>query len=141
MEMVAIMEAGDIVYYYEYWSDSIIKAKVVEMGEYNVKVSSIGVVTYDDQLFVKFSEVSTRRIDRLFSSPKEAYDIYYREQNRRVESYCKQICTVEDLINFPLNHCISNDKEYVNKEARHAYINMAKELLGIEIKVNEKRGV
>lgn len=58
------MDVGDIVYYYEYWSDSIIKAKVIEMGEYNVKVSSIGVVNYDDQLFVKFSEVSTRRIDR-----------------------------------------------------------------------------
>lgn len=141
MEMVAIMEAGDIVYYYEYWSDSIIKAKVVEMGEYNVKVSSIGVVTYDDQLFVKFSEVSTRRIDKLFSSAKEAYDIYYKKQNRCVESYCKQIYTVEDLINFPLNHCISNDKEYANKEARHAYINMVKELLGIEINVSEKKGV
>lgn len=135
------MEAGDIVYYYEYWSDSIIKAKVVEMGEYNVKVSSIGVVTYDDQLFVKFSEVSTRRIDKLFSSAKEAYDIYYKKQNRCVESYCKQIYTVEDLINFPLNHCISNDKEYANKEARHAYINMVKELLGIEINVSEKKGV
>ena len=81
MEAATIMNVGDIVYYYEYWSDSIIKAKVVEMGEYNVKVSSIGVVTYDDQLFVKFSEVSTRRIDRLFPSAKEAYNIYYKEQS------------------------------------------------------------
>ena len=141
MEAATIMNVGDIVYYYEYWSDSIIKAKVVEMGEYNVKVSSIGVVTYDDQLFVKFSEVSTRRIDRLFPSAKEAYNIYYKEQNKCVEGYCKQICTVEDLINFPLNHCISNNKGYANKEARHAYINMAKELLGIEIKVSEEKGV
>lgn len=130
------MNKGDIVYYYEHWSKSIIKARILKIYEIKdilvAKIESICFVSYDNQIIDNAYGVSDRPVLELFNSAKETYDFYYGKQKERIEEYSKEICTIEDLIDFPLKHCLFGE-EYTDDAARQAYINMAKELLKIEL--------
>lgn len=131
------MDVGDIVYRYEHWADIIEKVKVIEDREDVVKIKSICAVSYDGESITNTYGELYEITDDLFYSSKEAYDAYCAKHGKRIKNYCEQIHTVEDLINFPLKHCIGNGEKYTDHEARHAYIDMAKKLLGIRI--NETR--
>lgn len=130
------MNKGDIVYYYEHWSKSIIKGRILKIYEVKdilvAKIESICFVSYDNQIIDNAYGVSNRPVLELFNSAKETYDFYYRKQKERIEEYSKEICTIEDLIKFLLEHCLFGE-EYTDDAARQAYINMAKELLKIEL--------
>lgn len=130
------MNKGDIVYYYEHWSKSIIKGRILKIYEVKdilvAKIESICFVSYDNRIIDNAYGVSNRPVLELFNSAKETYDFYYRKQKERIEEYSKEICTIEDLIKFPLEHCLFGE-EYTDDAARQAYINMAKELLKIEL--------
>lgn len=130
------MNKGDIVYYYEHWSKSIIKGRILKIYKVKdilvAKIESICFVSYDNQIIDNAYGVSNRPVLELFNSAKETYDFYYRKQKERIEEYSKEICTIEDLIKFPLEHCLFGE-EYTDDAARQAYINMAKELLKIEL--------
>ena len=130
------MNIGDIVYYYEHWSKSIIKARILKIYEIKdilaAKIESICFVSYDNKIVDNAYGVSDRQVSELFSSAKEAYDFYYEKQKERIKEYSKEICTIEDLIKYPLTHCLFGE-EYTDDAARQAYVNMAKELLEVEL--------
>ena len=111
------MNVGDIVYRYEHWADFIEKAKILEIEGNVAKIKSICMVSYDDEPIANTYGQCYEITDDLFNSAKEAYDTYYLKQSKQIKNYCEEIHTVEDLINFPLNHCISNGEEYTNNEA------------------------
>ena len=83
-----IMNKGDIVYYYEHWSKSIIKGRILKIYEVKdilvAKIESICFVSYDNQIIDNAYGVSNRPVLELFNSAKETYDFYYRKQKERI---------------------------------------------------------
>lgn len=144
------MNIGDIVYYYEHWSDSIVKAKIeniyqtelyakqfntntkTKIAEDVAKLKNICMVDYDGEKTYDFPGSCDRRIVELYTSAKSAYDNYYKEQNKKIKKYCSEINTIEDLVKFPINHCL-NGEEYTDNEAYQAYKIKVKELFGINL--------
>ena len=144
------MNIGDIVYYYEHWSDSLVKAKIeniyqtglyakrfdtntkTKITEDVAKLKTICTVDYDGEEMYSFPGSCDRRIVELCASAESAYDAYCIEQNKRIKKYCSEINTIEDLVKFPINHCL-NGEEYTNNEAYQAYKIKVKELVGIDL--------
>lgn len=144
------MNIGDIVYYYEHWSDSIVKAKIeniyqaelyakqfntdtkTKIAEDVAKLENICMVDYDGEKTYSFPGSCDRRIVELYTSAKSAYDNYYKEQNKKIKKYCSEINTIEDLVKFPINHCL-NGEEYTDNEAYQAYKIKVKEFVGIDL--------
>ena len=62
------------------------------------------------------------------SSQKIIGGVNYEEKSK----YCSKINTIEDLVKFPINHCL-NGEEYTNNEAYQAYKIKVKELVGIDL--------
>ena len=144
------MDIGDIVYYYEHWSNSLVKAKIesiyqtglyanrfdtdtkTKITEDVAKLKTICTVDYDGEEIYSFPGSCDRRIVELYTSAESAYDAYCIEQNKRIKKYCSEINTIEDLVKFPINHCL-NGEEYTNNEAYQAYKIKVKELVGIDL--------
>lgn len=142
------MNIGDIVYYYEHWSDSLVKAKIESIyqtglyaKQFNAdskiiedvaKLKTICTVDYDGEEICSFPGSCDRRVAELYTSAESAYDAHCIEQSKRIKKYCNEINTIEDLVKFPTNHCL-NGEEYTNNEAYQAYKIKAKELVGIDL--------
>lgn len=142
------MNIGDIVYYYEHWSDSLVKAKIESIYQTGLyakhfgtdskitedvaKLKTICTVDYDGEEMYSFPGSCDRRMVELYTSVESAYDAYCIEQSKKIKKYCSEINTIEDLIRFPINHCL-NGEEYTNNEAYQAYKIKAKELAGIDL--------
>jgi len=67
----------------------------------------------------------------IFKTKEDALKAYKESSNKLIEKYKNEIKTLEDLIKFPLSHCIACAEEYTEEEAREAYEIRAKELIGI----------
>ena len=142
------MNIGDIVYYYEHWSDSIVKAKIeniYQTGIYSkqfnsdsnttedvAKLKNICTVDYDGEQMYSFPGSCDRSMVELYTSAESAYDSYYISQSKKIKKYCSEINSIEDLVRFPINHCL-NGEEYTNNAACQAYKIKAKELVGIDL--------
>ena len=144
------MNIGDIVYYYEHWSDSLVKAKIeniyqtelcvkqsdtdskTKITEDVAKLKNICTVDYDGEKMYSFPGSCNRRIAELYTSAESAYNAYCIEQDKKIKKYCNEINTIEDLVKFPVNHCL-NGEEYTNNEAYQAYKIKVKELVGIDL--------
>ena len=134
---------GDIVYFYENWSDSIVKAKIERMYQTVSKncadiedvaeVHAISAVGYEGDEIVSLSgESCDRRCKDLYLTAQDAYDAYEKKQHKVIDEYCKEIANIEKLIAFPLKHVL-NGGEYVDQAAVTAYKIMAKKLVGIDL--------
>ncbi|SEF90931.1 hypothetical protein [Lachnospira multipara] len=69
--------------------------------------------------------------DCIFKTKEDAIKSYKTSSNKLVEKYKNEIRTLEELIKFPLSHCIACGEEYTEEEAREAYKIRAKEITGI----------
>lgn len=67
----------------------------------------------------------------IFKTKEDALKAYKESSNKLIEKYKNEIKTLEDLIKFPLSHCIACGEEYTEEEAREAYEIRAKEIIGI----------
>lgn len=130
------MKAGDIAYYYECWSNFIIKCEINEIkevdGETIAKVKNIGAVDKEDNIIFNAYGTSAKRASILHFSLEAAYKAYNDEFEKIKNEYMKEIKTIEDLVQFPLDHCLTGD-EYIDYKAVAAYKEKARELLGINL--------
>lgn len=85
--------------------------------------------------YIKFGTGYTIPKNRVFSSKEECIKYYNKNFSNKVVSYCKSIKTIEDLVTFMFNHCVSCAEEYTDWEAREACKVKAKELLGLDLNV------
>ena len=85
--------------------------------------------------YVKFGTGVTLPKSRVFLSKEDCIKCYNKNFNDKVVNYCKSISTVEDLVTFMFNHCVSCAEEYTDWEAREACQIKAKELLGLDLNV------
>ena len=129
------MKIGDIAYFYEHWSDSIEKCKIEELKEIDgvkaAEVRNIGTIDIEGDIICNTYGTSTRRIKDLYPSSTAAYDAYFKKSIENTNKYKNEIKTIKDLVAFPLNHCL-NGSEYTDYDAKAAYKQKVKELLGIE---------
>ena len=70
--------------------------------------------------------------DVIFDSYEKAVEAYNAECNKRVNEYCSEINTLDDLLKFPISHCICGDED-LDYEAKQAYIIKVKDLCNISI--------
>ena len=121
---------GQEVFYQEFWSRSIIKAKIVSFNEdktaANIQDICHPMLPEDDVCYRAIGS-RTYPVDQLYDSLDAIRDALNKEWKHNINVYKEQIKTVEDLINFPLNHCF-NGEEYTDEEAMCAYKERAKEL-------------
>ena len=112
---------GKSVYYEEPWSRCIEMAKI------------IGIID-DTVVKLKCEPYGTRNypIDKLYITVDELQENMKKEFAKNVSALKGSIKTVEDLIIFPLMHCLCGE-EYTEHEAIHAYKAKAKELLNIDL--------
>lgn len=74
--------------------------------------------------------------DCIFDTKENAISAYKTAFKTKVKSYCKQIKTLEDLVKFPVSHCLDG-AEYTDYPALEAYEIRAKEITGVDFSFNE----
>ena len=72
-------------------------------------------------------------VDNIFSTKEDAIAAYKRKSEENVAKYKKEIKNLNDLLEFPLNHCL-NGSEYTDYDAIQAYKTKAFELTGIVLR-------
>lgn len=127
------MKVGDIVYFYETWSDAVIKGRVTNISELGTEVNCSCCVDEKGEEVCEQYGRTLRTKEELFFSAQEAYDTHAKQSHDKLCEYCKEIETVTDLIRFPLKHCLKGE-EYTDQIARQAYEIRTKDLLGIDIR-------
>lgn len=71
--------------------------------------------------------------DCLFATKEEAHKASVKKSSELVARYKAEIRNLDDLLHFPLNHCLSNGEEYTDYEAKRAYCIRANELTGVTL--------
>lgn len=115
------VKIGKSVYYQEPWSRCIEIAKIIEIID-------------DTVVKLKCETYGTRNypIDKLYTSVDELEKAIKEKFANDVQALKDSIKTIEDLLIFPLLHCLCGE-EYTEHEAIHAYKAKAKELLNIDL--------
>ena len=89
-----IMKIKDYVYGYDNYGN-------LQEGKIKQFLDSNGVE------YVKFGIGFTLPKSMVFLSKKDCINCYNKNFNDKVVSYCKSISTIEDLVIFMFNHCVS----------------------------------
>lgn len=115
------VKIDQIVYYQEPWSGCIARAKIIE-------------IINDTVVKLKCGTYGTRNypIDKLYISVDETKKAIEEKFANDVQALKDSIKTIEDLLMFPLLHCLCGE-EYTEYEAIHAYKAKVKELLNIDL--------
>lgn len=71
-------------------------------------------------------------LEQAWETEKEARAAYADDAQKQVETYKKEITSVQDLVVFLFHHCV-NGEEYTDWNARAAAIQRAKKLLDIDL--------
>lgn len=132
--MLKHYKIGQVVYYHEVWSDSICSGIIESIETINntiaIGLEDVGVVDKNCNIVCPTPGHTCREPKDLYPTVAAAYNDIERKNNLRVQQWCKEIKTVEDLVRFPLQHSL-NGEEYTDHNARKAYQIRAKELLNI----------
>lgn len=132
--------AGQVVYVYEIQPDSIVKAVIVDKNIFNdgYSIRYQSIVDRDGNEIVDMVGDSCRESSEIWKSAADAYAARDKKHQEKLAAYKNKIKDMKTLILFPLDHCL-NGEEYTNYDARTAYKERAKELLGLDLdKENEE---
>ncbi len=131
-DMKTTVKVGHIVYSEMSWSHNIIRAKVTEIRPEGVMFDLQCTVNENGQSIDREYGSAGATWDNLYPTAKAAYEGRKAKNDAQVAKFCKEIATIEDLVKFPLTHCI-NGEEYTDWQAVKAYKIRAKELLGVDL--------
>lgn len=125
------IKINDTVYAIETWTGAVFSAKVTKVYEHEYKgekhmACDIQGLNWSDGS--RFVGSTTRLFQDCFATLEDANRFVREKHDKLLESYKAEITDVEALINFACNHCIASGEEYMDWEAREAYILRAKEL-------------
>lgn len=110
---------GQLIWFEFPLSEKIKCGYIEEINEDSIKIH--GILKRDDS-FLGSMYLTPKRC---FITKEEAENFYYLEHKNIVDSYKNNIITLNDLINFPLKHCLAG--EDVDFDALQAYIECASE--------------
>ena len=128
------VKIGKKVYYQEPWSGQIIQAEIAALDEFSVMCNNIVKVNNicrpemekSSPMYISRGTGSCP-INKLYENLDEIKAAIKEKYKNDIQKYKNDIKNVEDLINFPLNHCFCGE-EYTDYEAVQAYKERAKEL-------------
>lgn len=75
----------------------------------------------------------TVHADNIYMTKLDLLGANYKFFTAKVDAYCREINSVEDLVRFCYDHHVSKCKDHTDWEARSAARKRAMELMGIEI--------
>ena len=126
------LKIGSNVYAYERWSNSILRAEVIKIYDDSCELRFMNIVDrYGNDRGDMFG-VSRRVFDQVWHTAKEAWAAIDKEHDNAVIRYSQNMETVEDLLKFPLLHCLCGE-EYTDYAAIDAYKKRCSELLDINL--------
>jgi hypothetical protein len=128
------LKIGQIVYKEEFWTQRIISAKVSTIDETGVRLDGLFYVKPNGKDFEheRFYGSTVGKFEDIYITAKEAYDAQKNKSKLKIEEYCNEVKTIEDLLNFPIKHSFGVE-EYTNYEAIAAYKIMCKKIANIDI--------
>lgn len=123
---------GDKAYTYENWTGLVYEVEIEDIKENIYEIHFLSVVNRNGIEIEKGIGNSQRTEENLWENAQEVYKYLDDKSAKNVEKLLEQIKTVEDLVKFPLWHCL-NGEEYTDYDAIKAYKIKTKELLNIDL--------
>ena len=134
-ELKKAMLTKNFIYYVDEETLDVLRCLVGDIGinDYdstiNVVVASKFNISFHKECYLNYYI----RPSSAFVTIEEALEYQYNRVDSRISKYCAEIKSVDDLVNYPLNH---NLTDYTNTNEIciiNAYIKKVKELLNIDI--------
>lgn len=131
------MKIGDIVFIDENQLYTVVQAEIIgiENGDHVndiIRLKCLNVVNRNGEIVCKTYGNTKRLQQNVYLTVNDVFTTIDAKSNERVKQYCEEIETVYDLLDFALNHCLSDD-ENPNQNAVTAYKIRAKEILGVDL--------
>lgn len=123
---------GDKCWYIEGWSNIPVRAKISEIKTHEAGFLYAVLKGIDGNY-----GTTGRPFDNLFLTRDDAIEAIQEYEETRTEKLENEIQTIEDLVRFAYNNHVSCCEEYTDWEARKAYANRAKALLGIDLEAKD----
>lgn len=132
-------QVNQTVYHIDRYTDTIIKCRITAIEPYD-KQPDQQVLTLKDMVIMSDNNTESYRLPgtrQAFSShvyPSFAEALLAKQQNTKnlEETYRNEIQTMQDLLQFPIKHCIAAAEEYTDLTARKIYIERCEALTGIK---------
>lgn len=118
-------KVGDTCYYQETWTQTICSGTIKEIANPGGVARVEGNKEHPGCIGCCF--------DRLFATKEEALATAKAESIALVKKYEDEMPDVAAVIRFAYDHNVSTCEEYTDWEARTAYRNRAKALLGLDL--------
>lgn len=131
-------QLNQTVYHIDRYTDAIIRCRITAIKPYTVPDQQI--LTLKDMMMMSDNNTESYRIpgtrQTLTSHVYPSFEaaLLAKQQNAKnlEETYRNEIQTLQDLLQFPLRHCIAPAEEYTNQIARDIYIERCEALTGIK---------
>ena len=131
-------QLNQTVYHIDRYTDTIIRCRITAIKPYAVPDQQI--LTLKDMMMMSDSNTESYRIpgtqqtlsSHVYPSFEAALLAKQQTTKNLEETYRNEIQTLQDLLQFPLKHCIAQAEEYTNQIARDIYIERCEALTGIK---------
>lgn len=131
-------QLNQTVYHIDRYTDTIIRCRITAIKPYAVPDQQI--LTLKDMMMMSDSNTESYRIpgtrqtltSHVYPSFEAALLAKQQTAKKLEETYRNEIQTLQDLLQFPLQHCIAPAEEYTNQIARDIYIERCEALTGIK---------
>lgn len=123
------LNIGDTVYFQEIWTGFITEGKIAE--------KHLDEKTQLPHCIIKchLGEIKCG-INAIYTSREECRQALSSRHTRNIDTYKNEITDITSLLNFAVNHVLADAESYTDYEARQAFIEKAKELCDVDIKIN-----
>ena len=126
------VKAGDIVFFEEHWSQMIFEAKVTlvetrkDKDGNDVQVAAIkGTGEYIGSC--------EQYVQNLFADRKSAEEAKKLRNQARIDAYKAEMTDAASIAIFAFQHSVSSCEEYTDYQARAAYKQQVKAILGVDL--------
>lgn len=132
-------QVNQTVYHIDRYTDTIIRCRITAIKPHD-KHPDQQILTLKDMMMMSDSNTESYRIpgtqqtltSHVYPSFEAALLSKKQTAKKLEETYRNEIQTLQDLLQFPLRHCIAPAEEYTNQIARDIYIERCEALTGIK---------
>lgn len=135
--MINNPKIGQKVWFLEPWGQCIHSAKITALGETEVSVRNPEKYPYAD---IEWDDGGNSGclLKNLYASCEELQKELKKEEEKKIAEIKAKIKDASDLVAFMYDHCVACAEEYTDWTARKAVKEIAKEMLGLNLGLQEK---
>ena len=126
------MKIGDKVYFQEYWSGAYLRGTIIFMADNGIRCNNCDYVSPKGVKTGRFIGETGAFTGRYFATIEELVEDVKKQKQEKVIKYKESIKNLNDLLMFPLEHCLCGEK-YTDNDAIEAYKERTFELTGIHL--------